>query len=890
VQKQKQKTSANHGEIRMIIDQNKLSPMMKRYFEIKSGYPDCLLFFRLGDFYEMFFDDAVTASRTLDLTLTGRDCGLDERAPMCGVPHHAVDSYIRRLIDAGFRVAICEQLSDPAASKGLVDRDVVRVVSGGTLMEEEILDEKQSNYLCSVFYREDGFGLAWADISTGEFNVYEFKGESSAQRLSDLLFTVSPSECISNESFLSVYKQLPYFKTDDKKVHCYHNFAYGFNTAQTKLCSAFSVSSLDAYECSDKAYAVSAAGGLYEYLLQTQKRALKQLKGLRFLHDKSFMILDGATRRNLELTARARDGKRNGSLLAVLDKTATAMGARELRRFIEQPLLNSVEINARLDAVSELVGSKAKREHLFNAFANVRDLERLAGRLAYGSATPKDLLSISDTLGAVPLIKAEIKDCSSKLLRKINSSLDPLESVNEVLVSSLDRDLAVNFKNGGYIKKGYSEQLDEFRDIHNTARVWLSNLENNEREETGIRTLKIGYNRVFGYYIEVSNSFKEKVPYRYQRKQTLVNGERYITEELKQIEEKILYAESNALSLEEKLFAELKELLYKRLDILQATAGAIACLDALLSFATVSAQNRYVRPKISDKIKRIFISGGRHPVVETLLEKGLYVPNDTNLDNSENRTMIITGPNMAGKSTYMRQVALIVLMAHIGCFVPADEAEIALTDRIFTRIGASDDLSGGQSTFMVEMIEVASILNYATSSSLLILDEIGRGTSTFDGLSIAWAVLEHITSKIKARTLFATHFHELTKLEDLEGVKNYRILVNESGDNIVFLHKIARGGASQSFGIEVASLAGVVNPVIERAKKIMKSLERESKNRDVNGMLLACSNDNKTEQVSLFDGAGSRIEKVLEDTDVNNLTPMQALTVLSDLKKMLKEN
>ncbi len=874
----------------MIIDQNKLSPMMKRYFEIKSGYPDCLLFFRLGDFYEMFFDDAVTASRTLDLTLTGRDCGLDERAPMCGVPHHAVDSYIRRLIDAGFRVAICEQLSDPAASKGLVDRDVVRVVSGGTLMEEEILDEKQSNYLCSVFYREDGFGLAWADISTGEFNVYEFKGESSAQRLSDLLFTVSPSECISNESFLSVYKQLPYFKTDDKKVHCYHNFAYGFNTAQTKLCSAFSVSSLDAYECSDKAYAVSAAGGLYEYLLQTQKRALKQLKGLRFLHDKSFMILDGATRRNLELTARARDGKRNGSLLAVLDKTATAMGARELRRFIEQPLLNSVEINARLDAVSELVGSKAKREHLFNAFANVRDLERLAGRLAYGSATPKDLLSISDTLGAVPLIKAEIKDCSSKLLRKINSSLDPLESVNEVLVSSLDRDLAVNFKNGGYIKKGYSEQLDEFRDIHNTARVWLSNLENNEREETGIRTLKIGYNRVFGYYIEVSNSFKEKVPYRYQRKQTLVNGERYITEELKQIEEKILYAESNALSLEEKLFAELKELLYKRLDILQATAGAIACLDALLSFATVSAQNRYVRPKISDKIKRIFISGGRHPVVETLLEKGLYVPNDTNLDNSENRTMIITGPNMAGKSTYMRQVALIVLMAHIGCFVPADEAEIALTDRIFTRIGASDDLSGGQSTFMVEMIEVASILNYATSSSLLILDEIGRGTSTFDGLSIAWAVLEHITSKIKARTLFATHFHELTKLEDLEGVKNYRILVNESGDNIVFLHKIARGGASQSFGIEVASLAGVVNPVIERAKKIMKSLERESKNRDVNGMLLACSNDNKTEQVSLFDGAGSRIEKVLEDTDVNNLTPMQALTVLSDLKKMLKEN
>lgn len=874
----------------MIIDQSKLSPMMKRYFEIKSDYPDCLLFFRLGDFYEMFFDDAEIASRTLDLTLTGRDCGLDERAPMCGVPYHAVDVYIRRLIDAGFRVAICEQLSDPATSKGLVDRDVVRVVSGGTVIEEEILDEKQSNYLCSVFWAETGFGLAWTDISTGEFNIYEYAGKNAQERLSDLLFTVSPSECISNERFLSIYKTLYYFKADDKKAHCYHNFAYSFATAQKRLCKAYSVSSLDSFECSDKEYAVCAAGGLYEYLVQTQKRALKQLKPPKFLRDKSFMVLDGATRRNLELTARARDGKKSGSLLSVLDKSVTAMGARELRRYIEQPLVDSAQINLRLDAVEELVSSKARRENIAEALKTVRDLERLAGRVAYGSATPKDLLAISDTLSAVPQIRDILKNSTSKLLKNLFSEMDAMEDINTVLVSALDRDAAVNFKNGGFIKKGYSNRLDEFRDIHNTARTWLSNLEANEREETGIRTLKIGYNRVFGYYIEVSNSFKDKVPYRYQRKQTLVNGERFITEELKQIEERILSAESNASSLEDKIFSELKELLYNKLANLQKTAAALACLDAILSFASVSAQNRYVRPVINDKIKRLKITNGRHPIVETLLDKGLYVPNDTLLDGAENRTMVITGPNMAGKSTYMRQVALIVLMAHIGCFVPADEAEISLTDRIFTRIGASDDLSGGQSTFMVEMIEVASILNYATSSSLLILDEIGRGTSTFDGLSIAWSVLEYITSKIKAKTLFATHFHELTQLEDLEGVKNYRVLISESGDNIVFLHKIARGGASQSFGIEVASLAGVIKPVIERAKRIMDGLEKESKCRDTNEMLLACSEDEKTEQVSFFDGgAASKIEQVLKDTDVNNLTPVQALTVLADLKKMLNE-
>ncbi|MEG1529426.1 MAG: DNA mismatch repair protein MutS, partial [Clostridia bacterium] len=748
----------------MIIDQNKLSPMMKRYFEIKAGYPDCLLFFRLGDFYEMFFDDATTASRVLDLTLTGRDCGLNERAPMCGVPYHAVDTYIRRLIENGFRVAICEQLSDPATSKGLVDRDVVRVVSRGTVMEEEILDEKSCNYLCSIYTQSnssaDGFGLAWADISTGEFNVIEFYGENYLDRLSDLLSTVSPAECICNEDFLSKYQTLQFFKNTDKRPHCYQDFAYNFKSAERKLLSAFKIKTLSSFECEDKQFAVSAAGGLLEYLEQTQKRALAQFSKIKYIHDKSFMMLDGATRRNLELVARARDGKRTGTLISVLDKTSTTMGARALRRWIEQPLTDSDKINLRLNSVEELSVNKVSREQLISALLNVRDLERLTGRLAYGSATPKDLLAIGDTLSAIPLLKSALKGANSAMLKQINSNLFPLDDINEMLALSLDREAVSNYKNGGYIRAGFNLDLDELRDIKNTAKVWLNNLEANERESTGIRTLKIGFNRIFGYYIEVSNSFKDKVPYRYERKQTLVGGERYITEELKEIENKILLAEANSTQLEEKLFAEIKEKLSLHIEELQLSSQAISAVDALISLATVAVNNRYVKPNISKKVKSINIVGGRHPVVETLIDKGAYVPNDTLLDDLDNRTMVITGPNMAGKSTYMRQVALIVLMAHIGSFVPATSADISLTDRIFTRIGASDDLSGGQSTFMVEMIEVATILNYATSSSLLILDEIGRGTSTFDGLSIAWAVLEHITKKIKAKTLFATHFHE----------------------------------------------------------------------------------------------------------------------------------
>ncbi len=875
----------------MIVDKEKLSPMMKRYFEVKEQYPDCLLFFRLGDFYEMFFDDAKTASEVLDLTLTGRDCGLEERAPMCGVPYHAVDNYIRRLIEAGFRVAICEQLSDPKTTKGMVDRDVVRVVSSGTVMEEDILDEKSSNYLASVYTKDGAFGVAWADISTGEFYVYEFEGENYLDRLSDLLCSITPSEVVCNGDFVGKYKELQYFKTSDIRAHCYHDFAYGLQAATKKVLSVFNVSSLAPFECEDKPYAVCAAGGLLEYLSQTQKRELSQLTSISYLRDKSFMMLDAATRRNLELTSRARDGKRQGSLISVLDKTCTAMGARTLKKYIEQPLQDADRINRRLDAVEELVSGNIMREKLRDALKNVHDLERLTARLAFGSATPRDLLSIGDTLEALPVVKDALKSATATLLKDINKSISPLEKLKKVLLSALDREKVNNFRNGNFIANGYDKELDGIRSIQLHSGEWLHRLEEREKEETGIRTLKVGFNKVFGYYIEVSKTFVDKVPYRYQRKQTLVNGERYITDELKQLEEKILSSEADAFALEEKLFAELKQLAYNELPAMRKSAAALGALDALQSFATVSVTGRYVKPKIGPKVKAIRIEDGRHPVVESILQKGAYVANDTLLDGGDNRTMIITGPNMAGKSTYMRQVALIVLMAHIGCFVPAKSAEISLTDRIFTRIGASDDLSGGQSTFMVEMIEVATILNYATSSSLLILDEIGRGTSTFDGLSIAWAVLEYITKNLKAKTLFATHFHELTELEDLEGVKNYRVLVAEQGGSIVFLHKIARGGASRSFGIEVASLAGVIKPVIEHAKRIMARLEEESMSRDTNEMLLSAGRSAKTEQVSLFDGGEeSKIVKQLRDIDPENLTPLQALTVLIDLKKQLDED
>lgn len=865
--------------------------MMQRYFEIKSGYPDCLLFFRLGDFYEMFFDDAETASRVLDLTLTGRECGMkDRRAPMCGVPYHAVDNYIRRLIDAGYRVAICEQLTDPATSKGMLERDVVRVVTPGTLIEEDILDEKVTNYLASVYLRGDAFGLAWSDISTGEFCVYEYEGEDWRTKLSDVLSSIRPSEFVCNEDFAGAYAAVPYFASSDARPRCYHDFAYYYPTAERKLREALGVASLAAFECEDKTFAVCAAGGLCEYLAQTQKRTLAQLNSLSYLHDRSFMLLDAATRRNLEITARARDGKKTGSLLGVLDRTRTAMGARTLRAWLERPLRDEKTINARLDAVGALAENRIAREKIAELLGEVRDLERLGGRIAYGNSSPSALIAVSDTLNVLPALKKAAADIRDATVRKLVADINPLPEIAALLNSALER---VNRKiekgkdgaTGYIIKSGYDEKLDELRDIKNTAKEWLDNLEAREREATGIKTLKVRYNRVFGYYIEVTNSFLDKVPYRYQRKQTLVGAERFITEELKEIETRILSAGEEAEALENRIFEELKQTVLAEIGALQKTARALAALDVLQSFAAVAVRNGYVRPVVGKKVKAINIRDGRHPVVETLMEHGAYVPNDTVLDSGDNRTLIITGPNMGGKSTYMRQVALITLMAHIGSFVPAKSAEITLTDRIFTRIGASDDLSGGQSTFMVEMIEVATILNYATSSSLLVLDEIGRGTSTYDGLSIAWAVLEYITSEIRAKTLFATHFHELTDAESFGGVKNYRVLVSEANGKIVFLHKIARGSASRSFGVEVASLAGVKKSVIEHARRIMSELERQAEDRDSNRILMASRKETNAVQTSLFDREESEVEKELKDIDIDNLTPIQALTILGDLKK-----
>ena len=878
----------------MDIDVNSLSPMMRRYFAIKAQYPDCLLFFRLGDFYEMFFEDAEKASRVLDLVLTGRDCGLkDRRAPMCGVPYHAVDNYIRRLIDAGFRVAICEQLSDPATTKGMLDRDVVRVVTPGTVMEEDILDEKSTNYLASVCLQGEAFGLAWTDISTGEFCVYEYGGSDWATKLSDVLSSVRPSEFVCDEDFESAWRNVPYFSSSDARPRCWQGYAYNFRTAEKKLCDALGVVTLAAFGCADKKLAVSAAGGLLEYLTQTQKRTLAQINAITYLNDDTFMLLDAATRRNLELTARARDGKKTGSLLGVLDRTRTAMGARTLRAWLERPLRDEKAINARLSAVETLVGAREARDKIAQILGDVRDLERLAGRLAYGSASPSTLLSVSDTLNVLPALKKELGTLKDPLIKRIAADIDPLPDVASVLNAALERaerKLDKDAAGAHVVARGYDETLDSLRDVKSTAQTWLKNLEQRERESTGIRNLHVGFNKVFGYYIEVTNSFLDKVPYRYQRKQTLVGAERFITDELKELETRILTAGDEAAALENKIVEELKAMTLAKLVELQRTARALAALDVLQSFAAVAVRGNYVRPVIGKKVKAIDIKEGRHPVVETLMEHGAYVPNDTLLDGDENRTIILTGPNMAGKSTYMRQVALITLMAHIGCFVPAKSAEITLTDRIFTRIGASDDLSGGQSTFMVEMIEVATILNYATSSSLLVLDEIGRGTSTYDGLSIAWAVLEYITSEIRAKTLFATHFHELTDAESFGGVKNYRVLVGEAQDKIVFLHKIARGSASQSFGVEVASLAGVKKCVIERAGRIMRELERRAEGRDSNSMLLASGGSGRqVQQTSLFDREESEVEKELKDIDPENLTPLQALTVLNDLKKKLRD-
>lgn len=856
---------------------------MKYYLSVKENYKDAILLFRLGDFYEMFFDDAKLASEILDLTLTGRDCGLEHRAPMCGVPYHAVDGYISKLISAGYKVAICEQLTSPEESKGMLERDVIRVITPGTVIEDDILDDKKNNYLVSIATHKNKFALAWADVSTGEFNTLE-KDLDDFSSIEDALATIVPAEIICNGETLALTQNVSQMRLSKlPKFQSHNEWSFELSNAEKALKEQFEVSSLDMFEIKDKKTCIMASGALCTYLKETQKRALSHISGLRYVRNERYMVLDSTARRNLEITQNARDGSSRATLLKVMDKTRTSMGARNLRRWLEQPLRDEKEINSRLDAVEELISSGKVRSNLDETLGLVKDLERLSTKLVYGNPSPRDFIAIRQSLEVIPFIKSTLKTCKNPLLVSLEENMFELESEYNMLCDMLDDNPPALTKDGGFIRKGYSEELDGYRNANTDGKSWLAILENDEKEATGIKNLKVGYNKVFGYYIEVSKGNVDKVPFRYVRKQTLTTGERYITEELKEIEDKILGAVEKSVKLELALFEQIKLQMLKVIPMLQSTARAVAVTDTLLSFAKLSAAGNYCKPVINDTIEGISIKGGRHPVVEALMKSDEFVPNDTELDCYQNRTMIITGPNMAGKSTYMRQVALIVFMAHVGCFVPAKSAQISITDRIFTRIGASDDLAYGQSTFMVEMVEVATILQNATMRSLLILDEIGRGTSTFDGLSIAKAVLEDVTARIRCKTLFSTHFHELTELEgNLEGAVNYKIVAAERDKGIIFLHKIMRGGTNKSFGIEVAKLAGLPQKVIARARAVSKELEN-----DAHKSRVAKTESRVPDMVDMMEQ--NEIIGQLKELDVNNMSPIQALNVLGELvKKALK--
>lgn len=848
-----------------------LSPMMEHYLSMKEKYKDCVLFYRLGDFYEMFFDDAVRVSKLLDLTLTGRDCGLKERAPMCGIPFHAADAYIAKLVSMGERVAICEQLTEPTAGKGMVERDVIRVVSAGTVIEENQLDEKKNNYIACAYKSGAAYALAWADITTGELCAEELSGR---ENVISALVNLAVAEVICNEEMLFDAKEdveasrgaLPAFS-------CYLPWAFEKAAAERSVCEQLGAASLEALGLDGKDGAVRAAGALLEYLRETQKHALKNMNAIRVVDAGRNMTLDANAVRNLEILKNNAEGKRYGSLLWLLDHTKTGMGARKLVAMLSAPLADKAEIERRLDAVDELFKGTVVRMGIADMLGGVRDIERLTGRVSNGNLQPRDCLALSSSLAAVPNLKFQLIGFSSSLLREIADDLVDTKEICDLLDRAISPD-ATTLKEGNYIRRGYSEQLDELRAVKDNGKSLVLELETRERERTGIRNLKVGFNRVFGYYIEVTNSFKDKVPYSYVPRQTLANCVRYTTEELKDLEGKILGSTDAASRLEEHLFGELMEVLSRNIPVFQRIAGAIALLDCLVSFASVAKENKYCRPEIAEG-GALEIEEGRHPVVEAI-SKDRFVPNDCRLDNGDDRTMIITGPNMAGKSTYLRQVALITFMAHVGCFVPAKRARVPLCDRIFTRIGASDNLILDRSTFMVEMTEVANILRNATERSLLILDEVGRGTSTFDGLSIAWSVIEYLTNNVRAKTLFATHYHELTELEGkLEGVKNYKINVREIGGSIVFLRKIVRGGASRSFGVEVASLAGVPEEVTSRAKVILKELERGEKRREK--LPEPTEEPQESEEFSL--------REELRGIDVNTLTPMQALALLAELKE-----
>lgn len=857
--------------------------MMKQYFKIKEENKDSILFFRLGDFYEMFYDDAKLASKELELTLTGRDCGQDERAPMCGVPFHSCESYIARLVAKGYKVAICEQTEDPATAKGLVKRDIIRVITPGTVMESSMLDESKNNYICCMFAKNKNIGLCFCDISTGELYATEISGKDSYNVLISQLSSYNPREILIGGDIVK-YKELPGFiKTKlSAGVEMLEDEKFDYQICKTSVFEHFND---EAKSVENSAVLISTIGALLDYLKETQMSGLERINKISLFSESQYMRLDYNTQRNLELTQTMLSKDKRGSLLWVIDKTKTAMGKRLIRSWLEHPLMNISAINNRQSAVEELVNNTVLRLEISETVSGIFDIERLMTKVVYGSANARDLRSLCSAVENLPKISGLISECSASYLKKIHSEIDTLEDIFNLINNAIVEDPPFTVREGGMIKKGYSEELDSVNGDMNNSKDILAGIEAEQRQLTGIPKLKIGYNRVFGYYIEVTNSYKDMVPETYIRKQTLTNCERYITQELKEVEGRILGAKDRAVALEFSLFDAIRKTVADNLSRIQKTARAIAALDVITSLANVASDNRYVRPDVNMS-SAIRIKDSRHPVVELLLKDAPFVPNDVNLDSSSDRVAIITGPNMAGKSTYMRQIALIVLMAQMGSFVPASSAEIGIVDSIFTRVGASDDLASGQSTFMVEMNEVANIVKNATSKSLLILDEIGRGTSTFDGMSIARAVLEFCADKHKlgAKTLFATHYHELTVMENLlDGVKNYSIAVKKRGDDITFLRRIVRGGADDSYGIEVAKLAGVPQSIISRAKEILAELESGGNNNEPKTLK---DTDNDI-QLSLMGAVQSPVIDMIKNADLNTLTPIEAMNLLYKLKEMI---
>lgn len=874
------------------------TPMMQHYLQTKKENPGCILFYRLGDFYEMFFDDAVLVSRELELTLTGKSCGMEERAPMCGIPYHALDNYLSRLVNKGYKVAICEQVEDPKEAKGMVKREVVRIVTPGTNIDNMALDETKNNYIMSIAFVDDKYGIAVADVTTADFLVTEL----DSKKLLDEIYKYNPSEIVCNEAFLVSGFPLDEIRERLHLVVSSLDAVYFDEKLSTDLLlKHFKTNSLESLGLREFEIGTIAAGALLKYLYEIQKSSLEHMTHIRPYINGNYMMLDHATRRNLELVETLREKQKRGSLLWVLDKTKTAMGARTLRSYIEQPLNDYDEIIRRHKAIEEINRQMITREELREYLNPIYDLERIMTKVIYQTANPRDLLAFKTSIAMLPPIKSLLADYRGDLLRQICEDLDPLEDLHALIDASISEDPPISVRDGDIIKDGYSEDIDHYRDAKTKGKQWLADLEIKEREKTGIKNLKVKYNKVFGYYLEVTNSYKDLVPDYFIRKQTLANAERYFTPELKELEDTILGAEDKLTTLEYEYFREIREHIASQIERIQKTAKAVANLDVFLSLAYVAETNHYCKPRMNKK-GIIDIKSGRHPVVEKMIPNDMFIENDVYLDNQKHRVSIITGPNMAGKSTYMRQVALIVLMAQIGSFVPAKEANIGIVDRIFTRVGASDDLASGQSTFMVEMNEVANILRNATSHSLLILDEIGRGTSTFDGLSIAWAVVEYIsdTKLLGAKTLFATHYHELTELEGkLDGVNNYCIAVKENGDDIVFLRKIIPGGADKSYGIQVAKLAGLPDTVIERAKQIVEELSTNDIVETARN-IAAQSGDNATKkpekldevdlgQMSLFDTVkNDDIIKELEELDITNITPMEALNKLDELQSKVR--